>query len=85
MSFNRTRKFHWSLFIAWCGLLTFLLYGSSLSLPFFFDDFVHYPFVEANGVADIWLTTDELAYYRPLNFTLWRLTFDAFQRVLTAA
>jgi len=80
MSFNRTRKFHWSLFIAWCGLLTFLLYGSSLSLPFFFDDFVHYPFVEANGVADIWLTTDELAYYRPLNFTLWRLTFDAFQR-----
>jgi hypothetical protein len=70
----------WLLFAASCVLITYLIYGASLTLPFFFDDFVHYPFVEANNVARIWLTTDELAYYRPLNFTLWRLTYDFFQR-----
>jgi hypothetical protein len=80
MTIREIGRIYWVLFIAWCGLLTFLMYGESLSLPFFFDDFVHYPFVEANEVADIWLTTDELAYYRPLNFTLWRLTYDAMQR-----
>ena len=78
---DRARQpLYWVLFAAFCGLLTTILYGASLSLPFFFDDFVHYPFVEANNVARIWLTTDELAYYRPLNFTLWRLTYDLFQR-----
>lgn len=80
MSLRQTRKIYWLLFITWCGMLTYLLYGASLSLPPFFDDLVHYPFVEANGVPDIWLTTDELPYYRPLNFTLWRLTYEALQR-----
>ena len=28
---------------------------------------------------DIWLTIDELAYYRPLTFSLWRLTYDVGQ------
>ncbi len=70
----------WLLFALSCLGLTYLLYGAALTLPFFFDDFVHYPFVEANSLARIWLTTDELAYYRPLNFSLWRLTYDLFQR-----
>jgi hypothetical protein len=78
---DRARQpLYWLIFAAFCGLLTTIIYGASLMLPFFFDDFVHYPFVEANNMARIWLTTDELAYYRPLNFTLWRLTYDFFQR-----
>ncbi len=78
---DRARQpLYWLLFAAFCGLLTTVIYGVSVTLPFFFDDFVHYPFVEANNVARIWRTTDELAYYRPLNFTLWRLTYDFFQR-----
>lgn len=78
MNFNRARPIYWILFAAWCVGLTLLVYGGALRLPFFFDDFVHYPFVQANNIAEIWLTTDELAYYRPLNFTLWRITYDLF-------
>lgn len=80
MSESAKKPLLWLLFAAFCGAVTFLIYGPSLALPFFFDDFVHYPFVEANNVARIWLTTDELAYYRPLNFSLWRITYDFFQR-----
>jgi hypothetical protein len=54
---------------------TLLLYGDSLKLPFFFDDFVHYPFVENHTFWQIWTTTDQLIYYRPLNFAIWRLTY----------
>ncbi len=70
----------WLLFTAFCVGVTLLLYSAALSLPFFFDDFVHFPFVEANSQARIWLTTDELAYYRPLNFSIWRLTYDLYGR-----
>ncbi len=80
MNSSAKHSSYWLLFSLFCGGVTYLFYGASLSLPFFFDDFVHYPFVEANNVARIWLTTDELAYYRPLNFTLWRLTYEFFQR-----
>jgi len=70
---------YWLLFAAFCAIVTFLLYGASLELPFFFDDFVHYPFVEGNNIFRIWLSTNDLAYYRPLNFTLWRITYQFFQ------
>lgn len=66
------------LLAAWCILLTLLVYGVSLQLPFFFDDFVHYPYVEGHTFGQIWTTTDELAYYRPLNFALWRITYTLF-------
>lgn len=70
----------WLLFAGFVTAVVLLLYGGALALPFFFDDFVHYPFVEANSLARTWLTTDELAYYRPLNFSLWRFTYMAFER-----
>ena len=77
---DRARQpLYWLLFAVLCGIVAYLLYGTSLSLPFFFDDFVHYPFVEDNNVAQIWLSTNDLAYYRPLNFTLWRITYELFQ------
>lgn len=60
------------LFVAWCSLLTLLAYGRSLTLPFFFDDFVHLPFVDGHTFGAIWQTAGDLAYYRPLNFALWK-------------
>ena len=80
MKGRRSTPAQWLLFAGFCTAVTLLLYHKALSLPFFFDDFVHYPFVEANNLARIWLTTDELAYYRPLNFSLWRLSYDVYQR-----
>lgn len=76
MILGKSNKYFWLLLLVFCGLLTFLIYGRSLSLPFFFDDFVHYPYVEANNLLEIWLTTDQLAYYRPINFSIWRVTYE---------
>jgi hypothetical protein len=67
--------------VRWFGLGTLLLlalllvYGASLSLPFFFDDFVHIPFVESHRLREIWATSGGLAYYRPLSFSIWKLMF----------
>ena len=85
MRWRRGRFLAGLLFLAGCALLTAFLYGSSLDLPAFFDDFVHYPYVAANGIRDIWLTLDELAYYRPLTFSLWRMTYAAGQGHMLAA
>jgi hypothetical protein len=60
------------LLVAWCSLLTLLAYGPALTLPFFFDDFVHLPFVDGHTFGAIWQTAGDLAYYRPLNFALWK-------------
>ena len=54
-------------------MLTLFVYGAALALPFFFDDFVHLPFVDAHSLADIWRTAGTLAYYRPLSFTIWKI------------
>lgn len=65
----------WWLLAGYGLLLTAWLYGSALSLPFFFDDFVHLPYVQSHTLAQIWGETAVLAYYRPLNFTLWRIAY----------
>jgi hypothetical protein len=67
----------WLLYIAWCAGVTLLAYGSALTLPFFFDDFVHIPFVDAHSLSEIWGTAGQLTYYRPLPFTIWKLMFAA--------
>lgn len=69
------RALSWLLFALWCFGLTLLTYGSALRLPFFFDDFVHIPFVDAHGLAEIWQTAGRLAYYRPLPFTIWKVMY----------
>jgi hypothetical protein len=60
------------LLFAWCSLITLLAYGPALGLPFFFDDFVHLPFVDNHTFAELWQTAGRLAYFRPLNFALWK-------------
>ena len=58
---------------AWCALLVALTYGDALGLPFFFDDFVHLPYVDAYSLEEMWQTAGSLAYYRPLSFTIWKI------------
>jgi hypothetical protein len=52
-----------------------LVYGAALQLPFFFDDFVHLPFVDDNTLGQMWRSAGQLAYYRPLSFTIWKIMF----------
>ncbi|MBE2199401.1 MAG: hypothetical protein IAE79_12380 [Anaerolinea sp.] len=61
----------------WCTAVTLILYGASLTLPFFFDDLVQLPYAQAHSYAELW-TRAQLAYYRPLNFHLWKLFYDIF-------
>ena len=56
-------------------LITLLVYGSSLNLPFFFDDLDHMPYVAQTGLIDIWLSSGGFPYYRPLGATVWRLSY----------
>ena len=72
---KRTPGYIWLLFGGWCLALTLLLYGAALQLPFFFDDFVHVPFVDGNSLAEMWRSAGRLAYYRPLPFTIWKIMY----------
>jgi hypothetical protein len=65
----------WLIFGGWCLALTLLVYGPALRLPFFFDDFVHIPFVDENTLGQMWRSAGRLAYYRPLPFTIWKIMF----------
>lgn len=57
---------------AWSTLLTILLYGRALELPFFFDDFVHLPYVDSHSIPQMVRSAGNLAYYRPLTFVVWK-------------
>lgn len=68
----------WLALTLWGLLLIGLVYGRSLTLPFFFDDFVHLPYVDSVTLGDMWRTAGSLAYYRPLPFVLWKLLYLLF-------
>ncbi|MEZ4513464.1 MAG: hypothetical protein R3C62_16475 [Chloroflexota bacterium] len=67
----------WLALTLWGLLFVGLVYGGSLALPFFFDDFVHLPYVDATSLGEMWRTAGSLAYYRPLTFVLWKLLYVA--------
>lgn len=58
-------------------LLTLLLYGPVVGLPFYSDDLLQVPWVEATPLAELWRTVGPYRDYRPLHFTLWRLVYLA--------
>lgn len=64
---------NWIVLAAWCGLLLMVAYGGTLWLPFFFDDYVHLPFVDEHSLLQIWQTAGDLAYFRPLPFSIWEV------------
>jgi hypothetical protein len=62
--------------VTWLGaLLSALLiaacYGYALGLPFYFDDLPVLTWLEGRGLAEVWTTSSENAYYRPLTFTVY--------------
>ncbi len=59
------------LMVAWLGLLVFIIYGRTLSFPFFSDDFFQLPFLDAHRFSELWQTAEGLFFFRPLAFSLW--------------
>lgn len=66
---------NWIILAVWCGLLLTVAYGGILWLPFFFDDYVHLPFVDEHSLLQIWQTAGNLAYFRPLPFSIWKIMY----------
>ena len=65
------------LFVADTIILTGLglfLYGDSITLPFFFDDVLHFWWVKGNSLRALWMGAASLGNYRPLPFSLWKLS-----------
>ncbi len=65
-------------------LLAIALYGSTLTLPFFWDDVPHFQYLHDRPISQIWLNASSTPYYRPLTFTLWRLLQLTFGPTNTA-
>jgi hypothetical protein len=55
-------------------LLGILLYGDSTRLPFFFDDVIHFRWLERHTFWEIWTGAESLGYYRPTTAALWDLS-----------
>ncbi|MEK7327561.1 MAG: hypothetical protein AAB217_20140, partial [Chloroflexota bacterium] len=53
--------------------IAFGLYGSTLSLPFFWDDVPHFQYLHNRSIPSIWSDASITPYYRPLTFTIWRV------------
>lgn len=71
LSFKR-----WSLYTLFACLLTGLCYGIALQLPFMADDFFQLPEAANKSFANLWQSA--IYYYRPLAFSLWRLSYLIF-------
>jgi len=74
------RRARWALgsLAVWSIFITLLLYGSALSLPFFFDDLDLLPFAANNPLSTIWQTAGSFPYFRPFTTTVWRLVYLLF-------
>lgn len=73
MRIDHRRLLTWPALAAWCALITALVYGVALILPFFSDDVVHFPFVDTHTLPQLWQTAEGLLFYRPLAPTLRKL------------
>ena len=59
--------------------LVWLVYGRSLHLPFYFDDLLHMPYVAETPLRALWASPGVFNYYRPLQTTIWRLSYILFE------
>jgi hypothetical protein len=64
----------WAGLLALAFLLVLAVYGRSLTLPFFADDFAHIAYMASHSIGELWRTIEGVGYYRPLTFTVWELT-----------
>jgi hypothetical protein len=65
-------KIFLTLFVA--VLLTFAIYGEAIDLPFFFDDMIHLRWLDSHSLSSLWTTAETLIYYRPLTFSVWKIS-----------
>jgi len=54
-------------------VLGWLAYGFSLHLPFFWDDLLHFRWLEGSSLPQVWRAPQVFSHYRPLPFTIWKL------------
>ncbi|MCC6905140.1 MAG: hypothetical protein IT326_04795 [Anaerolineae bacterium] len=54
-------------------VITGLLYGRSLGLPYYSDDLVQLPWLRGLRLGELWLAASPYGYYRPLTFSIWLL------------
>jgi len=66
-------RFSKSLFWLTPPILALTLYGSTLTLPFFWDDVPHFQYLHNRSIPSIWSDASISPYYRPLTFTVWRV------------
>jgi hypothetical protein len=71
----RPSRLFWGSLLLWSAALTLLVYGRSLTLPFFFDDLLLLPFVAETPLAQLWREPAVFPYFRPLPPTFWRLSY----------
>ena len=57
-----------------------MVYGYSVRLPLFFDDMLHFRWVNGHSLAETWLTAKGLMYYRPLTLFIWKLSYTLLGR-----
>ena len=56
-------------------VLSIFLYGSSLSLPFYSDDLLQFPWIETTPLLGFLQAVGPYEDYQPLHFMLWRLVY----------
>lgn len=61
------------LYVLILGFWVLILYGDSPSLPLFFDDTIHFRWLDWHSFSGIWRTAEALGYYRPVIFTIWKI------------
>ena len=66
----------WLWLAGWCFISTTLLYYPSFTLPFFFDDLDHLPYIETHHLTDLWQSSGGFPYYRPWAGTIWWVSYQ---------
>jgi hypothetical protein len=61
--------------LAISAALSLVLYGSVVALPFYSDDLLQVPWVEETQLSDFWTGVGPYRDYRPLHYSLWRITY----------
>ncbi len=69
------RRSYWLSFFALPILVVLGLYWPTLSQPFFWDDAANFPFVMSRSFLQLWINVEDMGYYRPISFTLYKVFF----------
>ena len=68
------------LYLGFATLLTLILYGKTLTYPFFFDDAVNFRLPQIYSLSQIWITAEGFPYFRPFTFAIWKIVLSIWGR-----